>query len=79
MIVCPRCKRRMGRDHRCSRMMRRHFFFGLLGGMVAVAAKLKPTIPQMLAMKISGTFNTRTVSTSPTLNNGIWMYRGGQP
>lgn len=40
VLVCPRCDRKMGRDHRCSRITRRHLFFGLLGG--AVAAVMKP-------------------------------------
>ena len=63
MIICPNCKRKMGRDHRCSRITRRHFFYGLLGGAVAVAATVtKPVGPQYKAMMmtISASFNPET-------------------
>jgi hypothetical protein len=36
VLVCPHCKKRMGRDHRCTKISRRHFFFGLLGGLVSI-------------------------------------------
>lgn len=46
MLVCPRCEKKMGRDHHCSLPTRRYFLFGALAATaVAVKTALSPPNP----------------------------------
>lgn len=71
MLICPRCEKRMGRDHHCSLLTRRHFFFGLLAGAAVALMPSAPSIaetqrfwlapPAMEVVDISG-METRAIS-----------------